>query len=684
MKKTFFAFAVVLSGFLALSWGGPSGCGGATCGDGVLGGSEVCDGSALNGETCESQGFSPEGTLACASDCASLDTSGCVDSGTVSGLTFITGDKDEFVEMTPDPLGNLYMTIRSASTTVEAGDKSFANTTVLPATERATVAKVEGDGSVDWLLPFQGNGNFADNGAILSFDPTGNIFFVGDFTGTTLTAPDRTVTNADGTGATHDAFAGRFNPDGSIQWFDNFQSAGGDQVFPTFDPTGLLYLGGRFVGVNLTVGSKTLNNTDGIGTTEDNLIASVDPSSGAIVWVDQFGSDFTDDTFPLTDAGGNLFVWGTFQGTKLQFNETDVATNVDASQTTRDAFVARLDPVTGDLDWITPFTSSQSDFIHLITDPSGNLYAYGSFGGKTLTADTKTLDNADLSETTSDSFIARIDPRQGSVIWLSGISCPGFDSITLQANAAGDLFLAGLFRCATLTSGTKTLPSADAGATNDDFVARLDPADGSTLWITGVTGPGFGGGFMGSIPFSVDSDGNVFLAAQFADTTVDIGDKTLTNTDGSGTTTDSFAAKILPDGNVDWVTSFTGDDSESVQLALGAGLENPSASAGVFVQGSFSSTSLTVDGQTLTNADASKTTEDAFVTSLNPADGTVLWLVPFSSTGSDQVDLLTDASGAVHFKIEFHGPSLEVAGETFTNQDAGGTTRDAVTGRIFR
>lgn len=46
------------------------------CGNGSIEVGEVCDGSNLGGQTCVSQGFSG-GTLACASDCASFDTSGC-------------------------------------------------------------------------------------------------------------------------------------------------------------------------------------------------------------------------------------------------------------------------------------------------------------------------------------------------------------------------------------------------------------------------------------------------------------------------------------------------------------------------------------------------------------------------------------------------------------------------------
>jgi cysteine-rich repeat protein len=46
------------------------------CGDDMITGTEVCDGTDLGGETCETRGWGP-GTLACASDCSGFDESGC-------------------------------------------------------------------------------------------------------------------------------------------------------------------------------------------------------------------------------------------------------------------------------------------------------------------------------------------------------------------------------------------------------------------------------------------------------------------------------------------------------------------------------------------------------------------------------------------------------------------------------
>ncbi len=59
------------------------------CGDGVLAGAEVCNGTNLDGATCTSLGDAP-GTLACAADCFSYDISACT-GGWIAANTSFTG-----------------------------------------------------------------------------------------------------------------------------------------------------------------------------------------------------------------------------------------------------------------------------------------------------------------------------------------------------------------------------------------------------------------------------------------------------------------------------------------------------------------------------------------------------------------------------------------------------------------
>ncbi len=74
-----FSFGVILYSVF------PAGCsshriGAILCGDNIAQGREICDGTDLKGETCESLGLG-SGVLACLPDCSGFNTSGCFKAG---------------------------------------------------------------------------------------------------------------------------------------------------------------------------------------------------------------------------------------------------------------------------------------------------------------------------------------------------------------------------------------------------------------------------------------------------------------------------------------------------------------------------------------------------------------------------------------------------------------------------
>jgi len=77
------------------------------CGNNIREGSEVCDGSDLGGQTCQSQGYSG-GTLSCLSNCSGFDFSGCIASDAQFQLDFHGGD-------TSYPAGKTFETTISLS-----------------------------------------------------------------------------------------------------------------------------------------------------------------------------------------------------------------------------------------------------------------------------------------------------------------------------------------------------------------------------------------------------------------------------------------------------------------------------------------------------------------------------------------------------------------------------------------
>ncbi len=88
-------------GFAVVDFGGG---GGPVCGNGIIESPEVCDGSNLGGETCQSQGFDG-GTLACASNCLSFDTSGCTTGGPTTVTFNSVADQDGWLRESSETSG---------------------------------------------------------------------------------------------------------------------------------------------------------------------------------------------------------------------------------------------------------------------------------------------------------------------------------------------------------------------------------------------------------------------------------------------------------------------------------------------------------------------------------------------------------------------------------------------------
>lgn len=677
-----FLSILVLGNALALSaLGGTAGCGSgapaAQCGDGTVSGSEVCDGGALNGATCESRGFSSEGSLGCAADCGSFDTSACVASGTVSGLTFVSGDGDDFIYASPDSLGNLYFTSHSASTSVTAGGLTVTNT-LANGHYRPVAGKLTADGSLAWFEGFQGNGTSDDQGVDFAFDPSGNPIIGGSFYGTSLAAPGKAVANVDGTGLSSDSYMGLLNPDGSLAWFNSFASSEGDQEFFQFGPSGDLYVDGFFTGTSLQVGGKTLTNADGSGNSNDKFIGKMNPEDGSFLWVTSFASDDYDNAFLSFDASGSLYVIGNFSGTNLAVDGVNQMAN--ASPGKPDAFAARLDPDTGKLLWLTGFSSNGFDSLNSNGEihPAGHFTVYGQFFGATLTAGSKTLTNADGGGTTDDAFVASLDLFDGSVSWLTAVSSDKNDSARLTTDVSGKLYVTGSFTGPMLSLGGNTLANADSsGTTSDDYLVRLDPSDGTALWLVGVSSDG---NDLFNPFLATDPKGFLYFDSFFSGATLTVGGQTFANTDTSGNSIDGFLAKFDPEGGLVWLTQIEGAGDDFLNLT--ADLSNHLASDKIYVDGNFTSLTSTLAGETFTNADSSGKTRDAFVGRINPEDGKLVWTIPVSSDGDDGAGLIPDKAGNLFVSGAFRGTSLTIADQTFTNADSSGKTRDGFVGRI--
>ena len=128
-----------------------TGGGGAVCGNNLLEGGEVCDGTDLGGQTCVGLGFTG-GTLACNGTCSAFDTSACTSDPTPTTTTFTSVAAEDGYVRESSETSNAGGTVSSTASTTSAirvGDdnqdrqyKGFASFDTASIPDGATVQSV--------------------------------------------------------------------------------------------------------------------------------------------------------------------------------------------------------------------------------------------------------------------------------------------------------------------------------------------------------------------------------------------------------------------------------------------------------------------------------------------------------------------------------------------------------------
>ena len=173
-----------------------------TCGDSLVSGSEVCDGTALAGADCAGMGFL-DGTLACAADCSGYDTSGCTDYYEFCSSTSLTIPDNDTTGITQDISVATSATIDDVDVYLDVSH-TWLNDLNFDITKDGGTNVLLVDGFLD-----QGNNSCGgdDMQALLDDDATTSI----------VNACDESVTpSIDGT----------FAPEGSLSDFDGGDMAG--------------------------------------------------------------------------------------------------------------------------------------------------------------------------------------------------------------------------------------------------------------------------------------------------------------------------------------------------------------------------------------------------------------------------------------------------------------------------
>lgn len=283
------------------------------------------------------------------------------------------------------------------------------------------------------------------------------------------------------------------------------------------DAAGNIIITGAFQSESLTFGSITLDN---INAPNQDLFLAKFNSAGEVVWAIRAGGTQADYGLSLAmDPSGNIYLGGYFKSTSITFGGITLS---NPGTPYGDPFVAKFDS-DGNTLWAKKSANALSSdgILSVATDPSGNVYATGSFISDEITFGSTTLTNS--GSATQDLFVVKYS-SSGAVLWAKRVGGAGDD----QGNAvavdhAGNLILTGQFSSSSILVGTTSLLN-DNAPNNDLFVAKYNPS-GNVLWV-------FRSGGADSdyiLSLSVDGANQIYAAGYLKSSSISFGTTVLYN-----------------------------------------------------------------------------------------------------------------------------------------------------------
>ena len=272
------------------------------------------------------------------------------------------------------------------------------------------------------------------------------------------------------------------------------------------------------------------------------------------------------------------------------------------------------------LDWVKTFGGIGFDIGNSVTvDDEGNVYTTGTFYG------TVDFDPGPDVMTLSPSgiFIQKLDAN-GNFIWTKSFGGKGDDRTDcIKIDAQGNIYTIGFFQdTVDFDPGIESI-KLSAKREYDVFIQKLD-ANGNFLWAKSFGGNNYDFGTS----IALDAQGNVYSTGCFLES-ADFNpgkDSMMLSSVGAY---DIFVQKLDAQGNLLWVKSFGGNDSDfGYSIAL-------DAQGNVYTTGTFYETVDFDPGKDVKNLTAIGGS-DIFIQKLD-ANGNFLWAKSFG--GRTSVDM---------------------------------------------
>jgi len=381
----------------------------------------------------------------------------------------------------------------------------------------------------------------SDSGRSVITDSNGNIYVVGNFTGTADFDSGPGTFAISSFAGSSDAFVAKYTATGALVWVRQFGGNSADSGYGVVtDNTGAVYLVGQFSGAVNFGSSPGATVFTSVGNSLDVFVAKLN-STGDLLWARQFGGAAAEIAYQIAlDGVGNVYTVGALAGT-VDFDPGPAVFNLDSAGGD-DAFVAKL-AGNGDLIWARSFGGNANDIGYgLAVDNPMSVYVSGYFA---TTADfdpgvgTSNLTSAGGN----DAYVAKLDSA-GNLVWARqfGGSAPD-EARGLALDVSGNVYTTGFYDGPADFDpgiGVFQLPHSGGG---DAYVSKLDNA-GNHIWARQLAGN------LDDIgrDLWIDGNGHVFTVGSFVGT-ADFDPGSAVSNLVSGGSFDVFLSRLDSAGN---------------------------------------------------------------------------------------------------------------------------------------
>lgn len=343
----------------------------------------------------------------------------------------------------------------------------------------------------------------------------------------------------------------------------------------------------------------------------------------------------------VTDANGNVFTTGYFQGT-IDMDAGPGVTTLTAG-TYQNAFIAKYN-TNGNLVWASVIHStSQSEAYDIALDASGNILITGWFGG-TIDFDPGAGVQSATGTGSASGFVAKYDPN-GNYLWAFALPATYIISpMSVDLDLGGNVVVAGYLQGTTDFDpgpGTQLLSCVSTQRENV-FLAKYSPA-GNYLFAFNLSSAA---GESAVLDMTITKAGSIAVCGYFMDSTdFDPGVGVQMRSSLPGGNNDAFIIQFDSLGNYEWDVTFG---------SAGSFLNGNDGAMGI-CSDPFNNIIVTGEMRGTVDFDPSPASQnlvtvggtDIFLAKYSPT-GAYLWAFRLGSPANDLgIRVCTDSSGAI-------------------------------------